>query len=183
MPYDSAVRRDAAAYARRYFARTITLDTYLEYFADSGDPLIGALVDALVHEPRQDGLLGLREKWWRRFYRPLVEHLLTELDKGADGEVPAERVYPRVGLWSLILGGVLLLWAALAAAENLSKLLNDIQRAGALTFWDALWRSLLVAGLALLAAAGLEGWMDRLRLYRTRRIPLREREPAGPGKS
>lgn len=172
--YDSAVRRDAAAYARRFFARTITLDTYLQYFADADDPLIRTLVDALIHEPRRDGLLGLRERWWRRWYWQPVERLLEELEKGSAGRVPAERVYPRVGLWSLILGGVLLLWAGLAAAENLARLLNDIQRAGALTFWDALWRSLMVAGLALVAAAGLEGWMDRLRLYRTRRIAVRE---------
>jgi hypothetical protein len=172
--YDSAVRRDAAAYARRFFARTITLDTYLEYFADSDDPLIVAVVDALIHEPRRDGLLGLRDRWWRTWYWRPVERLLAELDKGSAGEVPAERVYPRVGLWSLILGGVLLLWAALSAAENLAKLLNDIQRSGALSFWSALWRSLMVGALALVTAAGLEGWMSRLRLYRTRRIPLRE---------
>jgi hypothetical protein len=54
--YDDAVRRDAAAYARRYFARTITLDTFLRYFADSDDPLIRALEDALVHEPRRGGV-------------------------------------------------------------------------------------------------------------------------------
>ena len=32
-------------FARRYFARTITLDTFLRYFADSEDPLIRVLED------------------------------------------------------------------------------------------------------------------------------------------
>jgi hypothetical protein len=175
--YDSAVRRDAAAYARRFFARTITLDTYLEYFADSGDPLIRALVEALVHEPRRDGLLGLREKWWRTRYWASVERLLEQLEKGSAGELPVERVYPRVGLWSLVIGGLLLMWAGLSAAEHLGRLLNDIQRSGALSFWNALSRSVTVGALALVTAAGLEGWIDRLQLYRTRRISVRGAEP------
>ncbi|HWM91024.1 MAG TPA: hypothetical protein VN493_09675 [Thermoanaerobaculia bacterium] len=171
--YDAAARRDAAAYARRYFARTITLDTFLRTFADSGDPLIRALEDALIHEPRRGGLLGLRDRWWQSRYWQPVEQLLHELDRGSAGEVPAERVYPKTTLWGLVLGAVLLLWAGVLAARNLSELLNDLlQGQGLLSFWSALWRSSLVGTLALVTAAGLEGWMYRLHLYRTRKIQM-----------
>lgn len=169
--YDDAVRRDAAAYARRYFARTITLDTFLMYFADSDDPLIRALEDALIHEPRRGGLLGLRDRWWQTRYWQPVERLLHELDRGAEGEVPAERVYPKITLWGLVLGAALLLWVGLAAAQGLSELLKDLlYRGGLSSLWSALWRSLFVGTLALVAAAGLEGWIDRLQLYRTRKL-------------
>lgn len=169
--YDHAVRRDAAAYARRYFARTITLDTFLRYFADSDDPLIRALEDALIHEPRRGGLLGLRDRWCQTRYWQPVERLLCELDKGSEGEVPSERVYPKITLWGLILGAALLLWVGLAAAQSLSELLKDLfYRGGLSSLWSALWRSVFVAILALVTAAGLEGWMYRVQLYRTRKF-------------
>lgn len=170
--YDAAVRLDAAALARRYFARTVTLDTCLEYFAGSDDPLILALVDALVHEPHEGGLLGLRDWWWRSRYWEPVGRLLEELDKGSAGQAPVERIYPRITLWSLVFGAALVLWAGLFAAQHLDKLLSDLSRGSALSFWDALGRSVLVGSLALLTAAGLEGWIDRLHLYRTRKIPV-----------
>jgi hypothetical protein len=169
--YDAAVRHEAAAFARRYFARTVTLDTCLEYFADSGDPLIQALLDALVHEPPRGGLLGLRDWWWRSRYRAPVGRILDELDKGAAGQVPKERVYPRTTLWGLVLGAAFLLWAGVSAARDLADLLTDIHRGGALPFWSALWRSMVVGTLALVTAAGLEGWIYRVHLYRTRKIP------------
>lgn len=169
--YDASARRDAAAYARRYFARSITLDTFLMYFADSDDPLIRALEDALVHEPRRGGLLGLRDRWWQSRYWQPVERLLAELERGSDGEVPAERVYPKTTLWGLVLGAGLLLIVGLLAAQKLSELLHDLLRQGGLpSLWAALWRSVLVGTLALVTAAGLEGWMYRVRLYRTRKI-------------
>lgn len=169
--YDAEIRLDAAKYARRYFARTLTLDTFLGMFADPGDPLIQALKDALIHEPRRDGLLGLRDRWWQSHYWPEVERLLGELDKGSAGVVPAERVYPRITLWGLIFGAAFLLWAGLFAASSLETLLSDLQRGAALTFWTTLWRALLVGSLGLVTAAGLEGWIYRLQLYRTRKFP------------
>ena len=169
--YDDAVRRDAAAYARRYFARTITLDTFLRIFADSDDPLIRALEDALIHEPRRGGPLGLRDRWWQTRYWQPVERLLGELDRGAEGEVPTERVYPKITLWGLVLGAALLLWVGLLAAQNLSELLKDLlYRGGLSSLWSALWRSTFVGTLALLTVAGLEGWIYRLQLYRTRKL-------------
>ncbi|HEX7182560.1 MAG TPA: hypothetical protein VF756_12010 [Thermoanaerobaculia bacterium] len=174
--YDATIRREAAAFARRYFARTITLDTFLQYCAGSDDPLIHALRDALVHEPRRGGLLGLRDAWWRSRYWLSVEQLLAELDKGSDGQAPAERVYPRISLGSLVFGAAFLLWAGLFAAKGLERLLVDIDRGGALSFWDALWRSVVVGTLALVTAAGLEGWIYRLHLYRTRKIEIGDRD-------
>jgi hypothetical protein len=173
--YDAEIRLDAARYARRYFARTITLDTFLRIFVDNGDPLIQALKDALVHEPRRDGLLGLRDRWWQTRYWSEVERLLIELEKGSVGEVPAERVYPRITLWGLIFGAAFLLWAGLFAARNLETLLSDLQHGPALTFWNTLWRAVLVASLGLVTAAGLEGWIYRLHLYRTRKISSGDR--------
>ena len=168
--YDATVRRDVAAFARRYFAGTITLEIFLRYSAGTDDPLIRALAEALVHEPPKDGLLGLRERWWRsRFWQP-VERLLAELDKGSDGQVPVERVYPQITLWGLVILAALVLWAGLFAARNLEQLLADIYRAGALSFWDALGRAILVGTFALVTAAGLESWIHRLRLYRTRKL-------------
>jgi hypothetical protein len=168
--YDAAARRDTAAFARRYFAKTITLDTFLEYSAGSDDPLVHALRDALMHEPPQGGPLGLRDRWWQsRFWRP-VARLMAELDKGAAGQVPAERVYPRISLWGLVFGAAFLLWAGLAAARDLHQLLTDIYRGPSLSFWTALWRTGVVGTLAIVAAAGLEGWIYRLHLYRTRKL-------------
>jgi len=169
--YDDAVRRDAAAFARRYFARTITLDTFLRMFADSGDPLIRALEDALIHEPRQGGMMGLRDQWWQARYWQPVERLLHELERGSAGEVPSERVYPKITLRGLVLGAALLLWVGLLAAQNLSELLKDLlYRGGLSSLWTALWRSTFVGTLAILTAAGLEGWMHHLHLYRTRKF-------------
>jgi hypothetical protein len=176
--YDAVIRRDVAAYARRYFARTITLDTFLAYSAGSDDPLILALRDALVHEPPRGGLLGLRDRWWQSQYWAPVQRLLEELDKGSDGQVPAERVYPRITLWGLVFGAAFLLWAALFAARHLDHLLTDLHRGVSLTFWDALWRSVVVGSLGLATAAGLDGWIYRLHLYRTRKLASEDsREP------
>jgi len=168
--YDAVVRRDVAAFARRYFTRTITLETFLEYSAGSHDPLIHALQDALIHEPPRGGFLGLRDRWWRSCYWAPVERLLTELDKGSAGQVPAERVYPRISLWSLVLGAAFLLWAGLYAARHLDQLLTDMYRGLSLPFWNALGRSVLAGSLALVTAAGLDAWIYRLHLYRTRKL-------------
>ena len=169
--YDAAIRLDAAAFARRYFARKVTLDTCLQYFTGTDDPLIQALVDAMVHEPRRGGLLGLRDWWWRSRYWEPVERLVVELEKGAAGQAPAERIYPRISLWSLVFGAAFLVWAGLFAARNLDALLTDLFRGRSLPFWDALGRSVTVATLALVTVAGIEGWFDRWRLYRTRKFP------------
>jgi hypothetical protein len=168
--YDAGIRRDVAAFARRYFAGTITLDTFLEYSSNSTDPLILALQDALIHEPSRSGFLGLRNWWWRSRYWKPVQRLMDELDKGPAGQIPAERVYPRITLWGLGLGAAVLLWASVLAARNLDQLLSDLHRGTSLSFWDALWRSSAVGTLGLVAAAGLEGWIYRLRLYRTRKL-------------
>jgi hypothetical protein len=174
--YDDAVRLDAAAFARRYFAGRVTLDTCLQYFAGSDDPLIQAVADALVHEPRRGGLLGLQDWWWRSHYREPVERLLTELEKGSAGQAPVERIYPRITLWGLVLGAAFLVWAGFLAARNLDELLTDLYRGRSLPFWDALWRSTVVGTLALVTVAGLEGWIDRLRLYRTRKLSAGDRQ-------
>lgn len=174
--YDSAVRRDAAAYARRYFDRTITRDTYLAYFGDSDDPLIQALVDAVIHEPPRYGLLGLRDRLWiSRYWKP-VERLIQELEKGSAGESPAERVYPRTSLKGLMIGGAFLLWAALYGARHLAELLTDMERGGALPFWEAFGRVLVVCTLGLITAAGLEEWIYKFQLYRTRKLSAGERD-------
>jgi|GEM_PF-5739731 len=164
--YDGVARRDTAAFARRYFAGKVTLDTFLEYSAGSGDPLILALRDALAHEPARGGWLGWRDRWWRSRYWEPVERLLGELDQGAAGAVPVERVYPRITLWSLVCGAAFLLWAGLFAAQHLDELLTDVSRGASLSFWNAL----AALTLAMVAATGLEGWIYRLRLYRTRKF-------------
>lgn len=168
--YDAAARRDVADYARRYFAGKITLETFLEYSRGSRDPLILALRDALVHEPPREGLCGLRDRWWRsRFLEP-VKRLLRELEKGEAGQVPAERVYPRIALWQLVGSAAFLLVAGLFAARSLNLLLTDLHRGVSLPFWDALWRSTVVGTLGMVAGAGLDSWIYRLHLYRTRKL-------------
>jgi hypothetical protein len=170
MPVYDDARRDAAAYARRYFAGTITLDTFRMFVADSDDPLILALADALIHEPGRDGFLGLRSRWWHSRYWPPVEQLLHELDRGSCGRGPSERVYPRISLAALVVGAVLLLWIGLLAARHLSELLTLLNHGQLISFWGALWRSVFVGSLALATAVGLEGWIHRLNLYRTRKL-------------
>jgi hypothetical protein len=165
--YDATARRDTAAFARRYFADTITLDTFLEYSAGAHDPLIRALREALLHEPPREGFFGLRDRWWQSRYWQPVERLLGELDKGSAGEVPAERIYPRITLWSLVLGAAFLLWAALFAARHLDQLLTDVSQGASLSFWN----TLAVGTLAMVTVTGLQGWIYRLRLYRTRKLP------------
>lgn len=175
--YDAAVRRDVADYARRYFAGKITLETFLEYSAGTRDPLILALRAALVHEPPREGLLGLRERWWRsRFLEP-VKRLLQELDQGSAGQVPTERVYPRIALWQLVCSALFLLVASLVAARHLNLLLTDLHQGVSLPFWDALWRSTMVGTLGMVAGAGLDGWIYRLHLYRTRKFLTDSEDP------
>lgn len=173
--HDAATRRDAAAFCRRYFAGTITLDTFLAYSAGSNDPLIHALRDAVVHEPPRHGWLGLRDRWWQSRYWQPVERLLGELDQGAAGQVPAERVYPRISLWSLVCGAVLLLWAGLFAARHLDQILTDIDRGASLSFWS----TLAVGALAMMTATGLQGWIHWLRLYRTRKLSTGDGDSGG----
>lgn len=168
--YDSEVRRDVAAFARRYFAGKVTLDTFLEYSVHSNDPLILTLRDALVHEPARSGWMGLRERMWRSRYWEPVQRLVAELDKGADGEVPEERVYPRITLGSLVLGAALLLCTGLIAARHLDQLLTEIHQQGALSSWQVVWRSGFIGFLGLTTATGLEGWIYRVHLYRTRKL-------------
>jgi hypothetical protein len=171
--HDAEARRDTAAFARRYFAGTITLDTFLRCSAGSGDPLIQALREAVVHEPLRDGFFGLRERWWQSRYWQPVERLLGELDKGSAGEAPAERIYPRISPWSLVFGAVFLLWAGLFAARHLDQLLTDVSRGASIS----LWNGLTVGTLGVLTATGLQGWIYRLRLYRTRKIQTGDGDP------
>jgi hypothetical protein len=59
-----------------------------------------------------------------------------------------------------------LLWAGLFAARHLDQLLTDVSRGASISFWNAL----TVGSLGMVTATGLQGWIYRLRLYRTRKL-------------
>jgi len=172
MIYDAEARRDAGSLARRYFAGTLTLDVFLEALVESRDPLIQALVDAVLHEPQRGGLLGLSDRRWRAEYWLPLQRLVAELEKGAEGTVPEERIYPRITVRILLGWALLALFAGLAAAEHFVHLWTSLQEAQSFPLWPALGRSLAASVLSMAALAGWKGWVYRLYLYRTRKISV-----------
>jgi hypothetical protein len=166
---DEETRRYAAVLGRRYFAGSVTLETLLEHFGESDDPLIRALLDAVLHEPRK-GSLGVSQRHWdQQFWQP-VSKLLAELEKGEAGEAPRERIYPRATIRSLLGWSLFTLWAAAAALENLIKLMQALGEP-TFPFWRVAFRSLAVAVLASSSWVAIRETLYRIHLYRTRRDP------------
>lgn len=174
MTYDAEARRDAASFARRYFAGSLTLEVFLEALVESRDPLIQALIDAVLHEPRRGGVLGLSDRGWETKYWQPLQRLVAELEKGTEGAIPEERIYPRITLWILLGWALLVLLAGLAAAEHFVHLWKSLQEAQSFPLWKALGRSLAASILCMAAMAGWKGWVYRLYLYRTRKISAEE---------
>jgi hypothetical protein len=172
MTYDDEARRDAARFARRYFAGTVTLDVFLEAVVASPDPMVQALVDAVLHEPQRGGLLGLSDRRWRAEYWLPLERLVAELEKGAAGVIPEERIYPRITVWILLGWALLVLFASLWAAEHFVGLWTALQEAQSFPLWKALGRSFAASVLTMAAFSSWKGWVYRLYLYRTRKISL-----------
>lgn len=174
MIYDAEARRDAALFARRYFSGTLTLDVFLEALVESRDPMVQALIDAVLHEPRRGGFLGLSDRRWSNEYWLPLQQLVAELDKGAQGAIPAERIYPRITVWTLLGRALLVLFSGLAAAGSFVHLWQALQEAQSFPFWGALGRSLAASVLSMAMLAGWKGWVYRLYLYRTRKISVEE---------
>lgn len=172
MIYDAEARRDAARFTRRYFSGTLTLEVFLEGLATSHDPLIQAMVDAVLHEPQRGGLLGLSDRRWRAEYWLPLERLVAELEKGAAGAVPEERIYPRITVWILLGWALLVLFASLWAAEHFVRLWTALQEAQSFPLWQALGRSFAASVLTIAAFSSWKGWVYRLYLYRTRKVSL-----------
>lgn len=167
---DGKEREYAAALGRRYFEGTLTIDALFEHFGTSTDPLVRALLVAIIHEPRK-GFLGISEsRWESEFWQPVSE-LLVELEKGEAGLAPKERVYPRVTRASFVGWGLFTLWAVAAAAENAWELWKDLARFDHLPYVRIGFRSLGLAVLLFASWTGLKALLHRLALYRTRHDP------------
>ena len=76
-----------------YFAGTVTCEALFEHFGASDDPLIRELLLSILHEPRR-GFWGVRESRWQKSFWDPVSALLTELEKGVEGQVPPRSAVP-----------------------------------------------------------------------------------------
>jgi hypothetical protein len=168
---DGDTRKYAAALGRRYLEGTVTVQTLIEHFGGSPDPLIQALLHGASRQPRR-GFFGIGERQWRRdFLEPFVA-VIEELEKGEEGRLPVERLYPATSPWVLVGVAIFTLWAGgLVLEELLDRLgvLTSRQRGGL----DALTMT-LAAFAAVIGILRLHGewWM-----YRARKGRLSNRPP------
>jgi hypothetical protein len=166
---DGETRRYAAALGRRYFEGTVTFHTLFQTFGDSCDPLVQALLEAILHEPRR-GLLGVRERAWHRQFWTPVAGLLAELEKGAAGQAPRQRVYPRSGIGRIVVWALITLWAAAGTVDQANQLWKLLHASATFPLSETLLRSLVLALLMLAAWAGYCTSCYQLHLFRTREI-------------
>ncbi len=167
---DGETRRYAAALGRRYFEGTVTIHTLFQSFGDSRDPLVRALLEAVAHEPRR-GFLGISERAWHRQFWTPVAGLLAELAKGADGQAPRQRVYPRAGVGRILGWALVTLWAAAGLVDRANQLWKLLQASASFPLGAALVHTFCIALLTLAAWAGYCTASYQLYLFRTREIP------------
>ena len=159
---DGDTRKYAAALGRRHLEGTVTVQTLFEHFGGSSDPLIQALLQGASRQPRR-GFFGVGERAWRRhFLEPFVA-VIEELEKGEQGRVPVERLYPATSPWVLLVWGLFTLWAGASLVEGLLQWLGVLaprprQRLDALTM--TLQAVATVIGILMLHG---EWWMYRAR--------------------
>jgi len=138
---DGETRRYAAMLGQRYFEGTVTFEALMEQLGDSEDPLIQAFLFAVLHEPSK-GFLSFSKRRWERTYRLPVSGLLEEMEKGEAGVVPQERVYPKVGVWSIVGWAMFALFAGASALESVMLLWKALAGAVSFPWWPAAFRSL-----------------------------------------
>lgn len=178
-PVDGEQRRHAAQLGRRYLEGTVTRETLLEELGGSGDPLIKALVEAVVHEP-QRGFAGISEKRWRRKFREPVFLLLSELRKGESGVVPTRRVYPVVTGWTLAGWTLFIVFAGACALEDALELQDALRKSEPLLSWTVLFASLETAVTTFATWMGVLVLRRSISLFRTRNNPYGSQgRPAG----
>jgi hypothetical protein len=172
---DSETRQYVAVLARRHFAGTVTLDTLFEQFGASDDPLIRALLEAAVHQPRR-GFAGIsQEQWEREFWVP-VSGLLAELEKGLDGRAPTRRIYPRGSLVSVFGWLAFSLFAGAHAAEQAGRIWKIFSGGATLPTWGVILEAVGLAVTGIATGVGVRAALFRLYLFRTRNRPYSDRE-------
>lgn len=167
---DGETRRLAATLGRRYFAGTVTFEYLFGELEDVTDPLILALLEALLHEPRK-GFFGVSESQWQRQFATPVSALLDELERGEAGQIPSERVYPKVTLRGILGWSLFPLATAATTLDNAHRLYLTLREATALPYLVVALRSLAIAVLALLTLRGVRAIRHLIELYRTRHDP------------
>lgn len=160
---DGENRKYAAVLGRRYFAGTVTCEALFEHFGASDDPLIRELILSILHEPRR-GFWGVRESRWQKSFWDPVSALLTELEKGVEGQVPPRSAVPGTTAWAFLGFSVFTLWAGGLAAEHGLAFWR-----GAGPTWEMAVHAVSTVIMALAAAAGAIGIRNRILLRRVRR--------------
>jgi len=176
--YNEDSRRFAAVLGRRYFEGTVTFQTLFQSFGESRDPLIQALLQAILHEPRR-GFLGVTDRSWRRQFWGPVSGLLEELDKGEAGQVPHRRVYPRAGIGRILLWALITLWACAGTVDQANEIWKLLHASVSFPLGEALLRTFGLALLMLAAWAGYSTASYQVYLFRTREIPVLQEVPEG----
>jgi hypothetical protein len=118
-------RAYALTLARRYFyERNVGVDTLVQTFANTTDPLIARVLDLIAREPPRDGaFLTVSQKDYEKNYWPFVAEVLRELERGEAGIVPPEyRTPARRVFWTMMV----LLFVLGSAAENLGKFIAHV---------------------------------------------------------
>jgi hypothetical protein len=167
---DSETRQYVAVLARRHFAGSVTLDTLIDQFGTSDDPLILALLEAAAHQPRR-GFAGVsQEQWEREFWVP-VSGLLAELEKGLDGCAPTTRIYPTGSLAGVFGWLAFCLFAGASAAEHAGRIWSLLRGTATLPTWGVFIEAVGFVLTATAAVAGALAARSRLYLFRTRNSP------------
>ena len=160
---DGETRKYAAALGRRHLEGTVTVQTLFEHFGGSHDPLIQALLEVAGRQPRR-GFFGIGERAWRHTFREPLVAVIEELERGEQGRIPVERLYPATSPWILLGVGAFTLWAGGLVAEEL------LQRLGVITPRQRRGLDTLTMTLAAFAAAiGVLRLYGEWWLYRARR--------------
>ena len=172
---DSETRQFVALLGRRHFEGTVTLETLMEQFGTSDDPLIRAFLEAAAHQPRR-GFAGVsQEQWEREFWVP-VSGLLAELEKGLDGRAPTTRIYPRSSFAGVIGWLAFSLFAGASAAEHAVGLWKLLRSAATFPWWSVVFESLGCTLTAIATGAGVRMALVRFQLFRTRNRPYGDGE-------
>jgi hypothetical protein len=129
-------RSYALALAKRYFyERNVTLDTLVETFSETTDPLISRLVDLAIDEPARTGkFITVSQRDYEKNYWPHVADALRELERGEHGTLPDIRPWSKTRIFWVT---VLVVFIAASAAEHGVKFWRHITDDSPLPLWSA----------------------------------------------
>lgn len=160
-------RAYAATLARRYFYdRSVTIDTVVETFQTTTDPLIAEMIELITHEPERAGMLGARNDQYLKHYWPHVAAVLRELERGEAGQLPAQG---RFTLGKLAVIGVITALCAASVLEHIGKIVPHLAGTARLAWWEFTLHTAGALFMFFVTLGAAAGFTQSLRQYRHQR--------------